>query len=167
MIHRRDIEKPVEYQTGKSSRGRMGDLLWMSNYGPPSNFDPDEITWITPDIAVTDWEGGIKAKEQGDLVICVAGEKPDLGHVCIPVDPRNGRNQTIKTLDRISELVRWAIADAGQRVVVHCAMGIERSVLAVVWYLHRYESMTLDEAYDTVGYARPIAADRRHWVGMK
>jgi protein-tyrosine phosphatase len=43
-------------------------------------------------------------------------------------------------------------------------MGMERSVLAVVWYLYNYQDMTIDEAYDVVGWKRPIAADRREWV---
>jgi protein-tyrosine phosphatase len=46
-------------------------------------------------------------------------------------------------------------------------MGIERSVLSVAWYLHRYKDMTLDEAYDHIRKVRPIALDRRHWAGVK
>ena len=56
------------------------------------------------------------------------------------------------------------MTETDKKVVVHCAMGIERSVLSVVWYLHKYHSMTINEAYDTVGNARPIAADRQCWI---
>jgi hypothetical protein len=41
---------------------------------------------------------------------------------------------------------------------------MERSVLSVVWYLHADAEMTIDEAYDMVFEARPIAVDRRHWI---
>ena len=60
--------------------------------------------------------------------------------------------------------MRQAIDGQGREVVVHCAMGMERSVLSVVWYLHVDAGMTVDEAYDMVFEARPIACDRRHWI---
>jgi len=34
----------------------------------------------------------------------------------------------------------------------------------VVWYLHSYQDMSLDEAYQMVQSARPIAVDRRYWI---
>jgi len=43
-------------------------------------------------------------------------------------------------------------------------MGMERSPLTVVWYLHTYQDMSLDEAYKTVQTARPVAVDRRYWI---
>ena len=158
------VAEPARYQTGKGSRERMARLLRLSDYNPPADFDPDQISWVTANVAVTDWEGGVKAKEQGHFVICVAGEMPELGHVCVPIEPDFGRKQTIKTLDLIADLIHWAVTETDKKVVVHCAMGIERSVLSVVWYLHKYHSMTINEAYDTVGNARPIAADRRCWI---
>ena len=100
------VAEPTRYQTGKGSRERMERLIQLSDYNPPSDFDPDQISWVTPDIAVTDWEGGVEAKEQGHFVICVAGEMPELGHVCVPIEPDFGRKQTIKTLDRIADLIR-------------------------------------------------------------
>ena len=51
-----------------------------------------------------------------------------------------------------------------RKVVVHCAMGIERSPLTVVWYLHKYHKKTIDEAYDLVREARPVAVERRYWI---
>ena len=69
-----------------------------------------------------------------------------------------------KCLDEIVEQMRQATDGQGREVVVHCAMGMERSVLSVVWYLHLDTGMTIDEAYDMVFAARPIAVDRRHWI---
>ncbi|MCL0054049.1 dual specificity protein phosphatase family protein [Dehalococcoidia bacterium] len=158
------ISEPNKHQARKSSRGRIGHLRQMSAYNPPIDFDPDVISWVTPKLAVTDWEGGVEARTQGHFVVCVAEELPDYGHVCIPVDPNVGRKGTIKTLDKISRLINWVLCETEKSVVVHCAMGMERSVLAVVWYLYNYQDMTIDEAYDVVGWKRPIAADRREWV---
>ena len=158
------VSVPARYQEGKSSKERMGGLLQISAYQPPSDFDPDIVSWVTPNVAVTDWEGGVRAKQDGDFVICVAGEMPELGHVWMPIDPDDGRRETLKMLNRIAELIDWVVSKADKSVVVHCAMGIERSVLAVAWYLHRYQQMSLDEAYDIVGDVRPIAADRKYWV---
>ena len=79
---------------------------------------------------------------------------------------RLGREQgTVRErLDEIAGTMREVIEEQGREVVVHCAMGMERSVLAVVWYLHGEADITLDEAYDLVYEARPIAVDRRHWI---
>ena len=52
------------------------------------------------------------------------------------------------------------------KVVVHCAMGMERSPLTVVWYLHKYHDKTIDEAYKMVQDARPAAVDRRDWIDL-
>ena len=142
----------------------MEQLIEMSAYGQPIDFDPDVISWVTTDVAVTDWEGGVQAMEDGHFVICVAEELEDLGNVCIPVNPRDGREQTVKTLGRIADLIHWMVSEKGKSVVVHCAMGMERSVLAAAWYLQRYQGMTLDEAYDSIGRVRPIIADRKSWV---
>jgi len=159
-----NTSRPTKHQTGKSSRERMGHLRKMSAYNPPADFDPDVISWVTPNVAVTDWEGGVEAQTEGHFVICVAEELSNYGHVCIPVDPYDGPKATIETLDKIAGLINWVHCETEKSVVVHCAMGMERSVLSVVWYLHKYHDMTIDEAYDVVGGERPIAADRREWV---
>ena len=156
--------KPTLNEKGISSANRIPQLRHMADFNPPEDFNPDEISWVSPRVGVTDWEGGVQAYGDGDFVICVAEELRDLGHVYIPVDPYRGRAHTIDTLDRISKLIRWILENSDKNVVVHCAMGMERSVLAVVWYLHKYQGMSMDEAYDTVGIARPIAADRRDWI---
>ena len=44
-------------------------------------------------------------------------------------------------------------------------MGMERSVLAVAWWLHSYKNMSLDEAYELIRQKRPVALDRREWIG--
>jgi len=45
-------------------------------------------------------------------------------------------------------------------------MGMERSPLTVVWYLHKYHDKTIDEAYEMVQDARPVVVDRREWIKL-
>ena len=149
---------------GISSANRIQHLKSMSDFNPPKDYNPDEISWVTSRIAVTDWEGGVQAQKDGHFVICVAEEFPELGHAYIPVDPTRSRRYVAKTLDRIAKLMQWVLSNSDKKVVVHCAMGMERSVLAVVWYLMKCNGFSMDGAYSIVGEARPIAADRRHWV---
>ena len=58
------------------------------------------------------------------------------------------------------------LTSTDNKIVVHCAMGMERSPLTVVWYLHKYLGMTLDEAYSIVSSSRESTIDRRSWVHM-
>lgn len=53
---------------------------------------------------------------------------------------------------------------AQQPVLVHCAYGIERSPLTVVWYLMRYHGHNLKTAYDVVLTQRPAAQYRGAWM---
>lgn len=52
----------------------------------------------------------------------------------------------------------------GQKVLLHCGAGIERSPLATIWFLHKKRGMTLDSAFQLVKEKRPIIQDRRHWL---
>lgn len=52
----------------------------------------------------------------------------------------------------------------GVNIRVHCAAGIERSPLTVVWYLHTRKSMCILEAYLLVMYKRACVADRSEWL---
>jgi protein-tyrosine phosphatase len=54
--------------------------------------------------------------------------------------------------------------EQGDKVLVHCAFGIERSPLTVVWYLMRYWDMNLTAAYDLVLAKRPEAQYRGAWL---
>lgn len=46
---------------------------------------------------------------------------------------------------------------AGRKILVHCHMGISRSVTLVLAYLIEHEKMTLPQAYQTVVSGRAIA----------
>lgn len=71
---------------------------------------------------------------------------------------------TLPQLDKIAEVIEYARDPNRGPVLVHCGGGIERSPLAVAWYLFRKCGMTFEEAYDLVKMKRPIAQDRRAWL---
>lgn len=52
----------------------------------------------------------------------------------------------------------------GEKIVIHCTAGIERSPLVVAYFLHKYKNVTLDEAYETIRKVRPEILDRRSWI---
>lgn len=131
-----------------------------------SQFDPDEISWITPDVAITNRYGGIEAKKQGHFVINVAGEVHGMADLTIPVEPGYGPSRTLNVVKTVAKAMDYALQQ-GNQVVVHCAVGMERSVLCVAWYMHEYMGLSLKEAYKQIGSVRLIAADRRHWIGLE
>ena len=51
-----------------------------------------------------------------------------------------------------------------KKLMVHCAAGLERSPLAVAWYLHFYHMRSLAEAYKAVRTIRPQLWDRTAWI---
>jgi len=54
----------------------------------------------------------------------------------------------------------------GEKVLVHCLVGVERSPLTVVWYLMRHHNMTLQEAYELVIEKRKEAQYRGYWLPL-
>lgn len=66
-------------------------------------------------------------------------------------------------LDLVTLLVGNLLAE-GRQVLAHCAAGVERSPLAVAWYLMKKEGLTIDEAYAEIKKKRPFVADRRLWL---
>ncbi|MEC7906176.1 MAG: dual specificity protein phosphatase [Verrucomicrobiota bacterium] len=153
---------PVKNKQGRSSQERLGRLVEMVPRRIPDGFNPASISWITEWIGITAVDGVDEAKRCGCFVINVAGEIDNNADIKLPIEPRSGTVR--ECLDEIARNMRGAIEEQRREVVVHCAMGMERSILAVVWYLHTEAGMTLDEAYDMVSEARPIAVDRRHWI---
>ena len=69
------------------------------------------------------------------------------------------------------ELVVQTISNGLERnrdVLVHCMAGIERSPLAIVFYLHGYvfTDKTWEECYDFVKSKRPEVQNRLEWLNM-
>lgn len=68
-------------------------------------------------------------------------------------------------LDQLACFIH-SIIQQKKDLLVHCAAGIERSPLAVVWYLHKFYHMSRDEAYDMVKEIRPQVQDRQLWLDV-
>ena len=147
---------------------RQEQLKEISRYYPiPTDFDVDRISWVTDDVAITSVGGAEEALlQEGCFVINVAEEIINDAHACIPIDPYvEDIERQRETVDLVSDTIQKELRHNGRKVVVHCHMGMERSVLAVAWWLHFHKGMTLDKAYETICKARPIAIDRRNWIG--
>jgi protein-tyrosine phosphatase len=69
-----------------------------------------------------------------------------------------------RMLDEASDTIAKALK-RGRKVFVHCGAGLERSPLAVAWYLWRSGAATsLEAAYVTVLQKRPAARQHADWV---
>ena len=144
------------------SNGQPG-LSRMVGRSIPENFNPDEISWVRPRIGITDWEGACEAIALDHYVITVAPEIAIGSDIVIGLDP-NYDNNFKGTLNRVSNKIGEVLDDTDRSVVLHCAMGMERAPLAVVWYLHNNEGLSIEDAYKDVISARPIACNREQWL---
>jgi hypothetical protein len=160
---------PTRHDNQNDSRNRIKFLKDMVGHEVPDSFDPHEISWVLPNLGVTGAEGAENAIKQGHFTINVAGELGLKTTVKMPIEPSNatwGFKKTSTVLPMVEQIVNtmeMAMA-TDQKVVVNCSMGMERSVLATVWYLVRNKGMSLDNAYSFVRSVRPIATDRREWL---
>ena len=68
-----------------------------------------------------------------------------------------------KILNALADIINVAL-NSGERVLVHCGAGIERSPLVVVFYLWKYKQYTLIQAYEHVIKIRPMVQNRGHWI---
>jgi len=128
------------------------------------HFNPRTISWITSRIGVTSRDGVLQALEDGHFVINTAGEITNEAHVKIPVLINTG--MVLHQLIDIANVMEKVMTTSDQKVVVHCAMGMERSVLGVVWYLATKQGMSLQRALKLVQEHRPIAQDRLNWIKL-
>jgi len=126
-------------------------------------FNIDDIHWINNRIGITDYEGCSEAVLKGYVVINVAGELDSSAQIQADINPNKGSCRS--DLDELAALINKILTESDEaKIVVHCAMGMERSPLTVVWYLHKYQDKTLDEAYQIVEAARESTVDRRNWI---
>ena len=100
------------------------------------------------------------------FIFCVLEGKPSEeppNATWIPILDSTGQRAVLGQLDATAEIIHAAL-QSGQRVLVHCGAGVERSPLTVAWYLHRKHGKTLDEAYALLLSKRPIVQDRQAWL---
>lgn len=80
-----------------------------------------------------------------------------------PLD-RSGALASIKGLNKIADFINEYV-EQGKDILVHCKGGVERSPLAVAWYLCSCQNFkNLDEAYQYLIRIRPIVSDRKFWL---
>ena len=143
------------------TKGQPG-LSRMIGSDIPADFNPDEISWVTPRLGITDWEGACEAIALNHYVITVAPE------ISIGADSVMGLTPYeptfMHTLNKISDKITEILQDTDKNVVLHCAMGMERAPLAVVWHLHKTENLPIKEAYRNVTSTRPIVCNREIWL---
>jgi hypothetical protein len=127
-------------------------------------FDPATLSQVAEGIYVTAEDGVASAREEGCYVINVAEEVDSNSDLKIAIKPysRNIRTRLDEVADRMDKI----LSQPNGKVAVHCRMGMERSVLSVVWYLSSITGMTTDAAYAQVKARRPIALDQREWAGL-
>jgi len=129
------------------------------------NFEPSELSEIIENLYITSRDGVRKAMTEGHFVINVTqpGELDTDYDVQISIHPYAPTN--IVRLKTVALLIDELLRDH-RSVVVHCSMGMERSVLAVAYFMYTKMDMGLDEAYAHIVERRPIAWDRREWAGL-
>lgn len=147
------------------STKRLESMRHLFTNDIPESFTPDEISWVLPKLGITDFEGSTEAIIKGHVVFNVARELHTLSsaHIQADLTPGSGISQQ---LDKLSKEIHEILSNTKKRVVVHCAMGMERSPLLVVWYLHKYRNLSISAAYKKVMKKRPIVLDRRHWINL-
>jgi len=155
---------PITIPSTATDAQRLHTIGPQCNLPTPivDNFQPKIISWITSRIGVTSRDGVPQALEDGHFVINTAAEQFNVAHVKIPVVAGSGH--VLEQLNRIKMIMDNVLTTTDQKVVVHCAMGMERSVLAVVWFMANKWGMTLETALAKVQEKRPIALDRLSWI---
>ena len=129
-----------------------------------NHFDPKIISWVAERIGITARDGVPQALADGHFVINVADEIHNDAQVKIPVEI--GTGMVIHRLTEIADVMDKVFTTTNQKIVVHCAMGMERSVLAVVYFMASKWRMQLQQALKHVQSKRPIAVDRLHWITL-
>jgi len=118
---------------------------------------------IAPGVFLGGWDDAVKFHGQR---FCVLDEKPDGmppgKHVPIYDDAKDA--PIVANLDRLASAMDAARRTNGP-VIVFCGHGVRRSPLAAAWYLHRYEKLSLDEAYARIRSVRPKVETAREWIG--
>jgi protein-tyrosine phosphatase len=118
---------------------------------------------IAPGVFLGGWKDAVTFE---GARFCVLDEAPDdmPSGTHIPIYDETADRPRIENLDRLAREVHAAHA-TGKPVLIFCGHGVRRSPLAAAWYLHRYEQLTLDDAYDRIRSARPQVEHAREWIG--
>jgi protein-tyrosine phosphatase len=102
----------------------------------------------------------INVLEQPVVNFMVEGQLNQFGARVIDFRIRDDDGMVSKT--RLDELVH--VIDASRPCAVCCAAGVERSPLAVAWYISRRTTLTLEKAYEEVCARHPETQIRTQWL---
>jgi protein-tyrosine phosphatase len=124
---------------------------------PPS---PQEIS---PGVFLGGWNDAVKFEGKK---FCVLDEAPDdmppATHVRIYDESKDA--PIVANLNKVAAEMNSA-RKSQQPVLVFCGHGVRRSPLAAAWYLHRYEKLSLDDAYTKIRTVRPRVETAQEWIG--
>jgi len=68
-------------------------------------------------------------------------------------------------LELIAHVIKNHV-DSKTKLLVHCMGGMERSPLALTWYIHERMGIGLNDAFDFVKLKRPEALNRIQWLNI-
>ena len=131
-------------------------------------FDLDTISWVKHRLAVTDMYGALSVNGHDNVYIVNTADEVNTPYdFKLPVEPHEGPDAVREALDVLADVIHEQIETTKKDVVVHCFAGMERSVLTCAWYLCKYKNMSMEDAYQAIYDVRPVALDRRLWVGYQ
>ena len=128
-------------------------------------FEPSELSEIVSGLFITSRDGVEEAIMNGHFIINVTPRGELDTYYDAQIGLRPYEPTIIPKLNGLSQLIK-SLSASNCNVTVHCSMGMERSVLAVAYYLNGEANMSLDEAYAHIIARRPIALDRRDWASL-
>jgi hypothetical protein len=130
---------------------------------PAAKKTPPSPQEIAPGVFLGGWKDATRFE---GARFCVLDELPDdmPAGSHIPVYDEATDRPKLENLDRLAREVHSARA-SGTPVLIFCGHGVRRSPLGAAWYLHRYEHLTIDEAYDRIRTIRPQVEHAREWIG--
>jgi predicted protein tyrosine phosphatase len=127
------------------------------------DFDLDTVSWVTPQLAVTNIIGAQNAWNENECyIINTAAEIITPCDYKIPIVPHDINIRS--TLDVLATLIHNLTLQTDSKIVVHCYAGIERSALTCAYYLSKHHNARLAEAYRIIQKIRPVVMDRSRWI---
>jgi len=118
---------------------------------------------IAPGVFVGGWNDALGFEGTRFCVLDEApADMPAGTHVPIYDDATD--RPIVGNLDRVARGMHEA-RSRDQPVLVFCGHGVRRSPMAAAWYLHRYEGLSLDDAYARIREVRPRVEHARDWIG--
>ena len=118
---------------------------------------------ISPGVFLGGWNDALKFTGKKFCVLDEAPEDmPPATHVTIYDETKDA--PIVPNLDRLASEMNSAHQNH-EPVLVFCGHGVRRSPLAAAWYLHRYEKLSLEAAYERIRAVRPKVETAREWIG--